>query len=142
MGGDEGSQQHPFCNNYDFYCSLAAGIFSQEALAGSSPWEGTRWHQSQRIRDLAAVSASPASPRTREVPSKTGKRAPGCAKPHLFIYFIFNFPNAAGSSHLCLTLSMQPTSIPRQGKGPWEEQKKSNHLDGILKLNCAAVILK
>lgn len=74
VGGGEGSflLLHSFCkggNNNDFYCSLATDTFSQEALAGSSPWEGTRWHQSQRIRDLR--SHSPLHPQNGE----NGERA-------------------------------------------------------------------
>lgn len=92
VGGGEGSQQHPFCkggNTNGFYCSLAADTFSQEALAGSSPWEGTRWHQSQRIWELGCRLTLLCIPQERgKCPQKQAKRASGCEKTNFCLVFL------------------------------------------------------
>lgn len=90
VGGSEDSQQHPFCkggNTNGFYCSLATDTFSQEALAGSSPWEGTRWHQSQRIWDLGCRLTLLCTPQNGESALKNRQKGPRVVKRPIFVLF-------------------------------------------------------
>lgn len=115
------------------FTAVWALIFSLgKPWLGAAPGKALDGTRARGYRIWAAVSPSSASPRTRKVPLKTGKRSSGYEKAD---FFFLIFPYAAGLCCLGQTLSMQPASIPRQGKGPWEEPKKSNHMDGTLKLN-------
>lgn len=94
-----------------------------EAAPGKA-LDGTR---ARGYRIWAPVSPSSASPRTGKVPSKTGKRASGCEKTN----FCFIFLTLLGLNFVGHTLSMQPASIPRQGKA---KEIKSSRWDTEIKL--------